>query len=449
MILNDRAVSELLGYILILSITVTAISIIYLLAVPELSSSQDDAKLQNMEQAFTVFDVRASKTQFSGAISQYTDMNPTGGTITVNESYDNSHITIKRKDDTNIYDGPLGTVYYTLNGREVAYQAGGIWERFPTGGSVMISAPDFNYNGETLTLPLMQIIGNDSVAGDGTVYLTTTSQLQPVTIFPDPSISHGTNPVRGENVIVIIKSDYYDAWTAYINERTACAAVSDPENKLCIITFNVKPFGGKQPLIPPINVRNINTSNPAPIKQFYFNMTDVRSNLQMDFRSPASNSPTGADYSTLHISFQKCSGEGTTGVRVIVQYSDKGKVEEFQADRLRIIQDGKADLDLLDKDILTTYTSNDNSWTWGMNNNTFDSGDYVKHMNGPSMYDVIQHYMVQMSKKSPNGKFSLWQGDDGGQHWPGPGSTYCLDYDVINVLTYLHITNNPVRVTIN
>lgn len=449
MLFDSKGVSEVIGYIAILAITVSAIGITYAVTVPDLQNGQSSAQMQNMEQGFTVMDVRVSKAQYSGSVSQMTEFNLNNGIMRVNDSYDNSHIIIKRRDDTEVYNGTLGTIYYTIGDREVAYQGGGIWGKYGDSGSVMISAPDFNYNGETLTLPIMRFSGNKSVSGNGKAFLTASSESAPVIMFPNETLSNGTNPVVGENVYIIIKSDYYKAWATFANQRTFCAATTDDSTKTTTITFNVKPTGTKKPLRPPITVRNINTSNPEPVKDFYFNMSGVGSDFQMDFRSPASNSATGADYSTLHITFQKASGLGTSGVRVIVEYSNNGKVESFQADKIDVIHGTLADLDLLDDDILTEYTSNDDSWTWGHNNKTFDSGDYVKHMNGPTLNDVIQHYMLQMAKESPTGTFSLWRGNDGGQHWPDvPPSTYVLDYDAINVLTYLHVTDNEIKINL-
>lgn len=451
MISDNDAISETLGFILLLSTAITAIGIVLMMSIPVLMQSQDQAQQQNMEQAFTLLDSHTSKAQYSNYLSQTTDMKLNGGRIYVNSSDSRIRIILN---GTTIYDNTLGTIHYDLNGLNIGYQDGGIWKSDGKGGSVMISAPDFNYKHETLTLPLMQITGDSSVSGTGDARITTRSNLTPAIIFPKGTNNLDSNPIKADQIYVFITSDYYIGWANYINSRTSCAVRPGdiyPANKTIKITFNTKPSTGTHPFTPPIWFRGINTSNENPIDEFYFNLTNVESNSQIDLRSPQSNAP--GPYPALHINFQKATGGGTSGIRIVVNYYLNSSVTEtFEATKLHYIYpNDTCNIDLLNSSIETEYTSNTKSVTWGTNNGSFDTGDYDKNdavlKVGPSMDKILQHYISLMAQSHTNG-FALWKGNDGGQHWSGASSSYTLDYDAENVVTYMHITNNDIAVSI-
>jgi type II secretory pathway pseudopilin PulG len=449
MLSDKNAVSEIVGYIILVSIVVTVIGIIYVVLMPDIFNSQDQAQFQNIEQSFTVLDTHTSKAQYSNYLSQMTEMDLKGGKLTVNSSQ--SNITIKFYDGTTIYSGSLGTIDYDLDGREIGYEGGGIWEKYSDGGSIMISAPDFNYNGVTLTLPLMQIQGNGTVAGTGKAFITTKSQTTPNIIYPNSSINrNATNHVTADQVYIIIKSEYYKAWADYINKRTDAAAITYP-NKTCVVTFNTKLPGVTRDFVPPIKIRGLNTSNPHPITKFNLNLTknspDIES-INFDLRAPQSNSPIPGPSPALHINIQKKSGGGTSGLQLMIEYTDNNKVEKFSVDPWIIINHGAktANMSLLDDYSYMTYTSSDDSWSWGAT--TYHNGDTV------TVHDVVEHYLILMAQKTPGGSFNLNYGNyhndhtNDNQHPDVPSSTYTLDYDSINVLTYMHVTNNPIKVTL-
>lgn len=459
-LLHDKnAVSELVGYLILVTVAVTVIGIIYAVALPQVSDSQEQATFQNVEQAFTVLDTHMSKSQYSNDLSQLTEMNLNGGKLTVDE--DEGYITINFNIPgyhNPVYEKPLGAIIYTLDGREVGYEAGGIWERYSDGGSAMISAPDFNYNGETLTLPLMLIkisdpYSNDlSGSGTGNIYITSISGQTPVNKYPndiwlaDPVPQ--TNPVKADQVIVIIKSRYYQAWANYINSNTDGHAVIDADDQTVTVTFYTRLPGEKRPFRPgdPIVIRGLDYSEHDPLSAFYIDMEAAKPKLQVDLEAPSPSSPIPGTSPALKISIQKNQGDGPQGVVVTVVYTENDKIEKFQGEVQALIDPGteKATVDLL-SGVETDYKSpaTDDSWTWAS-----DNGE-TYHMNddGPNLNVVIQHYIRLMAEKY-HGSYSLYKSTDGGQHWPSDSSTYTLDYDANNVLTYMHITENPIEVTV-
>jgi type II secretory pathway pseudopilin PulG len=457
LLFDKNAVSELVGYLILVSVAVTVIGITYAMTMPQITDSQNQATFQSVEQAFTVLDTHMSKSQYSNDLSQLTEMKLNGGKLAVDDNEGTITINFKNYAHNPVYTGKLGTIIYTLNGREVGYEGGGIWERYSDSGSAMISAPDFNYNGETLTLPLMQIKDGDtnsksSESTTGSVYITSKSEPTPEPIYPNDKYLGETtrqiNPVKADEVTVIIKSRYYQAWANYINSNTDGHATINPATQEVTVTFYTRLPGEKRPFRQhePIEIRGLNYNNHDPLSAFYLDLNGAKSKMQVDLKAPADNSPIPGTNPALRISFKKEGGLGLMGTTVTVEYTENGKVETFEADVQALINpDETAHIDLLNTGATTEYTSNSDSWTW-----VSDGKTYTKHDDPttyPDLETVLQHYIRLMGEKY-HGSYSLYKSDDGGQHWPADSSTYTLDYDADNVLTYMHITNNPITVTL-
>ncbi len=223
-IFDDRADAEVVGHAILLSITVLGVSMILLYGIPAISSLQDLAIVKNSEQAFTVLDSRTSRAALGDAPRQITDFNLAGGYLSVipNSSSETSYILVEFKNETTILNStsiPMGKIVYRLGDREIAYEGGGVWSKYPA-GSIMLSPPEFHYNGITLTLPVISISGNSSIGGKGVASINIEKKGDAQRIYPSvmsaPSFNY-TNPLPKNvtKVNVSIISQYYDAWEDY------------------------------------------------------------------------------------------------------------------------------------------------------------------------------------------------------------------------------------------
>ena len=241
--IDNKAQSEVVGHVILLSITIIGIAMITLYGIPVIYNLQDIAHLRSAEQGFTVFDSRASKTALGETPRQITDINLGGGTISVvpNSSSQLSYIIVELKNETTtLYNItiPMGKVVYKLNDREVAYEGGGVWSKYAS-GSVMISSPEFHYNGVTLTLPVMNISGSSSIGGKGKVSLnirsTGTEILYPLATLQNPI------PENVTKVNLTVKSEYYDAWANYFESIPLTKVYSNKDEKKVIVTLETPP----------------------------------------------------------------------------------------------------------------------------------------------------------------------------------------------------------------
>ncbi|NJD77845.1 MAG: hypothetical protein FIB08_12245 [Candidatus Methanoperedens sp.] len=241
---SDKAEAEVVGHMIILGLTLTGIAMIMLVGVPTINSMEEMAKVRNAEQMYTVFDSRASKVALGDAPVQVIKLDTAGGRIDVvsNLSSDESYVLFELKNITGTTTNikiPMGKITYMMGDREVAYEGGGVWSKYPE-GSVMLSPPEFNYNGFTMTFPVINISGSSSVAGKGGTSLKIEKKGVPQMIYPNATFQ---NPVS-ENITQIsitIKSEYYDAWADYFRSKTLVKVNPVPDEKKVTVTLETLP----------------------------------------------------------------------------------------------------------------------------------------------------------------------------------------------------------------
>ncbi len=124
---SEKAVSEVVGQVFILSLTIVGVAAITLFGVPSIYRLEDMADLRAVEQAFTALDSRVSSVIIGDSPMKTVNVNLGGGILTVmpNSTGRESYIVIKSANNTFNVTIPMGKLEYTLGDRIVAYEAGG------------------------------------------------------------------------------------------------------------------------------------------------------------------------------------------------------------------------------------------------------------------------------------------------------------------------------------
>ncbi len=475
---SESAVSPVIGIIIILGLTILSISTLLIYSVPTLDGLEDMAKAQKIEQAFTVFDSRTSKVALGESPIQTTYVSLMGGTINVNgdqDAYNESKIVIvtvnmSANNYEDFMDGQnryrwqswehymagggfdefncsLGSIEYSLDDRIIAYEGGGVWSKYPTGGTIMISPPEFHYNGETLTLPLMKINGRSGVSGTGDVGVSISSNNMPLVLFPNTTMSgKRVNPLEADKVVIYIKSEFYDAWANYANAQAYTSATVDAANKTAIIELDVIPPMGESTLTDAFKIGTLNSSTSSPIFNFSFNF--VASGAQ-------GLNPSNYDLSassgtkTLTYTLQK-----TAGLSLDVEYKDTAAGSEYierwfhTSSFIKAGDPETSTVDFLDDTYFMEYDSgnpNDDyaepDFSWGNESSISLSPDLdINNGYNSSLNDLTQHYLKLLTRDG-----SIIFSIDGGPQDPVDyeESTINLRYEGMpGAITYLHITKN-------
>ena len=80
---SEKADAELVGHIIILSITMVGISMIGLVGIPAIYSFEDMATVRNAEQTYTMLDSLASKVALGDSTTQSIDIDLKGGSVSL------------------------------------------------------------------------------------------------------------------------------------------------------------------------------------------------------------------------------------------------------------------------------------------------------------------------------------------------------------------------------
>jgi len=473
---SDKAVSEVLGSALILGITVLAVSIILLYGLPNIQKLQNMATVKNVEQSFTVLDSHASRASIGGSPIQTVDMNLDGGSLAVmpNGTGKESYMVISSDNNTFKIVQQMGKLRYRLDDRVVSYEGGGVWSQYPS-GSTMLSPPEFHYNGQTLTLPIANISGDDSQGGKGVATISFKKNKMNILY---PVGGDKTNPLnynQSGKILIDITSDYYDAWADYARSLLYARVIDTNKTTRTVhVELSVVPngFGGATPVTNPVKMRGL-PRNENPLKNFSLKVyPHPKSNgglypFNWDIRAKSGNKmlifyikmnpPNPAE---LTVGYQDYNVEPSLGETWGTSYYS------LQTDSVGEY----VEINLLDKNVSLTYSgmtvgstnsmsdpqncksptgtakitgANDPALSWGgITINTTVN-------NNKSLYNITEHYI---SKIAQEGGASFYQcsPNNGNQHEPDvPPSVLVLNYDVTGDITYLYISDNRVNVDID
>lgn len=221
-----RAQSEVLGWTILLGLTMAAIGMILFVGQPILQDTQEDVRVQNIVNSFGLIDERVSAVSLSGSKRKTMRLNLDEGELVFEERAGGMNITVYDK-ETGDYEGKiyqtdrLGRVEYQAGNQRLAYQAGGIWHKEEGGNlSTFRSVPEIQYQGSTVTASIVNITNNFTTTGGGRTLVISdngSQRIHPSVGHPDPT---KRNPLENRLVRIVVQTEYYDAWAQYFDIKT-------------------------------------------------------------------------------------------------------------------------------------------------------------------------------------------------------------------------------------
>ncbi len=240
----EKADVEAVGTLILISITIIGIGLITLVGVPSIFKMQEMANVRNAEQAFTVLDSHTSRVSLGESLVQKTDINLGGGYLSVvPNSSEKSYMLIEIKNGSSVvktFALDMGKIVYRLGDRELGYEGGGVWSKYPS-GSIMVSPPEVHYNVMTLTLPVVNISGKSAYGGKGKASMSVQRNKDIKIIYPSKD---WTNPISQDvdRVVITIYSSYYDAWEDFFKSMTFGQVSSNDSEKKVTVTLETPPI---------------------------------------------------------------------------------------------------------------------------------------------------------------------------------------------------------------
>jgi hypothetical protein len=225
---SEDAVSEMVDFSIILSIMLLATGIIVVAGVPLLENTQNMQHTENIRQGFEVLALNLNKVVQGNAPSQSVEMKMYGGSLSVTgDSYMDIDLKVWNS-SANAFEtqSPGGKmkmrmIENSFQDTTISYENTGLWAKYSTGQSVMVSEPRFTYANNVLVIPIAKIGGSTSISGSGLVRVTADSERKTVKAYENVS-----------QVNITVTSEYFEAWGRYLNESLQMPIVMvDADNK--------------------------------------------------------------------------------------------------------------------------------------------------------------------------------------------------------------------------
>ncbi len=211
-------VSEVVGYLLILSITVCIISVIYAGGMPIIEQTRENAAFKSMENAFIAMQKSIEKVAFGQSPSLSFKLNLAKGSVSTKKVAGN--ITIIGSFGSSSHT--FGSIEYTLGSRKIIYENGAVIEYSPGGCIIISNPPIFFVNSSDCSHIFISVtnISGDFSAGGGTVEILFHHQNDYSSYTPPPL----------SFVNISIRSSYAEAWSRFLNKSYEDTFGEHPKN---------------------------------------------------------------------------------------------------------------------------------------------------------------------------------------------------------------------------
>lgn len=170
---DERAVSDVLGFVLVFSLVLTTVALVYVTGFDSLQTARDAEERQNVERAFDILDDNLNEIVTGDSPIRGTEIkvgtsrmyNGDSISVTVNVTDDSGNT-----ETTQIDTEPF--IYETTSGQQVIYVNGAVL-RSNVGGSSFVNEPDVRVTHDTIFMPLVETrIPVDEVSGvSGSTYV--------------------------------------------------------------------------------------------------------------------------------------------------------------------------------------------------------------------------------------------------------------------------------------
>ena len=215
--MKANAVSEVIGYVVIVGIVFISIGMVYSNGIPALSQAEESQHLNNFERSFSVLKENIDEMVENEVEKRGSTMRLTDGTLDVDRDKeaeflvtirDNASSTVLLRDNST-----SDPVIYSLNGRDVVYENGAVLRSDST-GSGMVTEPGWEVattgDGATL-INIVSVFGgsegSSQLAGSGTALIRT------------DAVSGGENTYLNSecpcDINVTVLSNHSTAWSNY------------------------------------------------------------------------------------------------------------------------------------------------------------------------------------------------------------------------------------------
>jgi len=484
----DRGQSNVVGVVLLIGLVLGSSALLVAIGAGALTDVQTQTELERAEHSMTLFNSRAAMAALGDSPSQTVTFGSDSGSFDTRRGESWLRITHANHtgggDDETIYNQTIGTVVYENDGTEIAYQGGGVWRKDPRGEARMVSPPEFHYRGATLTLPIVRVADADEGSSGSTVEIERANETKRV--FPNASASYDVggavyqNPVANGTVNITVKTPYYNGWAEYFRSNTDSQVTTYPDDQRVRITlvslagsigaFTMPGEGNSLPIQGmgadhPVSDFEITLKPDPHYQNMHWSFYADEGNEQLEIHFYSDGKCNGGSYSgdiDTSIYYYNTSGPDTIHEEWQNTSVDVADNDDFTLD----CSTGELDVDLMGSTTMTyddiAMTGSDNKWYFGpeissrgvpadttsFDRHTVDPGTQFSAGSGQAELGFLVDHYLQLA--GPTYDLTVTDGPGGSSRVDESESSGTLTFDTTTgskYITYLHVTENDIKVT--
>jgi len=213
---DDRAVSDVLAFILVFSIIITSVALVYSTGFSSIKQVSEGEKKANAERAMEALSLSLNDIVDGEASRRGGSLNLGGGQL---EATDSTEVTVRVDGSVETQDasgnpGPTvtGALEYTQDDTAVAYQTGGVFRRDGS-ASVTIVRPTISCTSDRAIVSVVKMVSpNNRIGADGNVEVSMAEQ--------ETKLLYSDSDSTMESVQVeVAGTDYAPAWERTLDEQ--------------------------------------------------------------------------------------------------------------------------------------------------------------------------------------------------------------------------------------
>lgn len=249
--INEKAVSEAVGFVLILGIVISGISLVTLYGYPVLVKEQSNTDVKNMERAMIVIQNDMKSLCYKNVPYKETSLQVSGGTLEVIGATDGAtpKFNISADGFEPVEFSPGALVYRSDRGTEViTLESGAVMTRQEGAvGSAMLAEPRWFYDvnpttGEkTFVIYIMNITTDKPMAKSGMT--TVRMKLEKTNVYTSPGYAGNVTVKYTENAsnkLSVAWDNYLTGSSVKMGKNAAGEYVQNGVNKLIIKEYKIK-----------------------------------------------------------------------------------------------------------------------------------------------------------------------------------------------------------------
>jgi Mg-chelatase subunit ChlD len=226
MLREERGVSEVVGYVLLVGMVVGGMSLVLLTGATALEELRSESDAEVAALGIGEYDSRVTSLTKQGVNRtsvRFSTRRANGMDLRENGTTGAGSVEIRVNGGTCRATVPLSTLRYTQDQEVLAHQAGGVF-RAPVGGgsSALTTPPDFTYEAGTVDLSVVNLTGRIG-SGETTIRKRVDSSRRQTDDVERALFTADDDCRRPDSVTMTVTTDYADAWAKFLSEQVVDA----------------------------------------------------------------------------------------------------------------------------------------------------------------------------------------------------------------------------------